>query len=489
MAVFREVFLVLLLTAAAVASKPNIVYVLTDDQDVKLGSLDALPVLKSLMTDQGLYFDNAFVTTPVCCPSRSSILTGKYTHNHHTYENTVERGCDAPSWRTLNENKTMGPYMSMAGYKTGYFGKYLNNYGEPDSGVDLSHIPPGWTRWFTLQGNSKYYNYSVSNQGVKETHGDNYTLDYFTDVIKAEAVKFIEESSETPIFMYIATPAPHRPATPAPQYESKFVGQVAPRSPSYNFDSKDKHWIISEGTPVMTKEVIGLVDELYEMRLETLLSVQDLLEAVVGALEKQKVLNNTYIFFNSDHGYHLGQFKQQGEKRQPYEEDIRVPLIVRGPGIKPNTTTQALALSIDMAATFLDLAGWPLPEDMDGQSLKPILLGEEPAETNYQFLVEYFGAGTSPGVGCFYYGPYVPFLHDCVNNTFLSLRMHNSQNGDQIFSDFFSTDAVPMSRSDIYFREYYNITEVKLKLHSSFWVGSMCALLVTPSIIGLLGAA
>ena len=94
---------------------------------------------------------------------------------------------------------------------------------------------------------SKYYEYAVSNQGVKETHGDNYTLDYFTDVIKAEAVKFIEESSDSPMFMYIATPAPHRPATPAPQYESKFVGQVAPRSPSYDFDSKDKHWIISEG--------------------------------------------------------------------------------------------------------------------------------------------------------------------------------------------------------------------------------------------------
>ena len=94
---------------------------------------------------------------------------------------------------------------------------------------------------------SKYYEYAVSNQGVKETHGDNYTLDYFTDVIRAEAVKFIEESSDSPMFMYIATPAPHRPATPAPQYESKFMGQVAPRSPSYDFDSKDKHWIISEG--------------------------------------------------------------------------------------------------------------------------------------------------------------------------------------------------------------------------------------------------
>lgn len=155
---------------------------------------------------------------------------------------------------------------------------------------------------------SKYYNYAVSNQGVAESHGDNYTLDYFTDVIKDEAVKFIEESSNSPIFMYIATPSPHRPATPAPQYQTKFVGQIAPRTPSYNISSSDKHWIISEGrfytytkkflfcsllsssyihvgTPFMTEEVMGLVDVLYEMRLETLLSVQDLVQAVIAALE------------------------------------------------------------------------------------------------------------------------------------------------------------------------------------------------------------
>ena len=94
---------------------------------------------------------------------------------------------------------------------------------------------------------SKYYNYSVSNQGIKERHGDNYTLDYFTDVIKTEAVRFIEETSDSPMFMYIATPAPHRPASPAPQYDNKFSGQLAPRTPSYNDNSKDKHWIISEG--------------------------------------------------------------------------------------------------------------------------------------------------------------------------------------------------------------------------------------------------
>jgi N-acetylglucosamine-6-sulfatase len=418
------------------------------------------------MTEQGLYFDNAFVTTPVCCPSRSSILTGKYTHNHHTYENVVEKGCDAPSWRVLNENKTVGPYMSMAGYKTGFFGKYLNNYGEPGTGTDISHVPPGWTRWFALQGNSKYYNYNVSNQGVREAHGDDYTLDYFTDVLREEAVKFIQDSSGSPMFMYIATPSPHRPATPAPQYDNKFLGQLAPRSPSYNDNSKDKHWIISDGTPVMTEEVIGLVDELYEMRLESLLSVQDLVQAVIQTLEKEQILNNTYIFYNSDHGYHLGQFKQQGEKRQPYDEDIRVPLIVRGPGIKPNSATQVLALNIDMAPTFLDLAGWPLPEDMDGQSLKSVLLGEEPQEASYQFLVEYFGAGSSPGVGCFFGGPYVPFLHDCINNTFLGLRMYDSENGDRLFSDFFLTDGVPMKQSDVYFQEYYNITEDYWEMHN-----------------------
>ena len=123
--------------------------------------------------------------------------------------------------------------------------------------VRLGWLPPACKLWYSVGSNnnipcvlvfSKYYNYAVSNQGVKESHGDNYTLDYFTDVIRAEAVKFIEASSDSPMFMYIATPSPHRPATPAPQYANKFPGQLAPRSPSYNVDGKDKHWIISEGT-------------------------------------------------------------------------------------------------------------------------------------------------------------------------------------------------------------------------------------------------
>lgn len=449
-------------------SQPNIVYILTDDQDVKLGSLEVQPAVKSLITEQGLYFNNAFVTTPVCCPSRSSILTGKYVHNHHTYENSVGKGCDAPSWRELNENKTIGLYMSQAGYRTGFFGKYLNNYGFEKTGVGVDHIPPGWTRWYTLRGNSVYYNYVVSNQGKAEEHKDNYSTDYLTDNVRRAAVEFIHSSEQdTPFFMYIATPAPHRPATPAPQYARRFAGKPAPRTPSFGGGAKDKHWLLSEGTPPLNSTITSAIDELYELRLESLLSVDDLVTAVFQALEHQGLINNTFIFYNSDHGYHLGQFNQQGEKRQPYEEDIRVPLIVRGPGVKSNSKTDALALSIDLAPTFLDLAGWPLPDDMDGESLKSVILGEEEAEqeeTSYRFLIEYFGAA-NPGSECFFGTLPVPFLHDCHNNTFLALRVYD-EGKDYIYSEFFLSDNVPLNTSQIYFSEYYDLVKDNWQLEN-----------------------
>jgi N-acetylglucosamine-6-sulfatase len=245
--------------------------------------------------------------------------------------------------------------MSRAGYQTAFFGKYLNNYAEKSSGVNVSHIPIGWHKWFGLVGNSKYYDYSVSNDGVEEKHGNDYEKDYFTDVIKREAIAFMENVIEThkdaPFFVYLATPAPHRPATPAPQYEHAFDNQVAPRTVSYNFEGKDKHWIISEGTPPMTNQTKEITDQLCRQRWETLLSVQDLVEEILQTLEKQNVMNDTFVFYNSDHGYHLGQFNQQGEKRQPYDEDIRVPLIVRGPGVARNSKTEMIGLNIDLVST------------------------------------------------------------------------------------------------------------------------------------------
>ena len=251
----------------------------------------------------------------VCC--RASILTGRYPHNTGTYENTVPYGCASQSWRDRNEPRTIGAVLSANGYRTGFFGKYLNMYALPDSGVGPEHVPQGWSKWFGLVGNSVYYNYDVSNDGKREHHGVDYATDYLPDLVKNESVKFIQDASDLPFFMYIAPPAPHRPATPAPQYNTTFAGKLAPRTPSYGYKGEDKHWLISTGTygpftmkhtchlswshvtcmsqvtlmshvvgtPVMNNYTRELVDQLYEDRLATLLSVQDMVEAVIDALE------------------------------------------------------------------------------------------------------------------------------------------------------------------------------------------------------------
>ncbi|XP_064385928.1 N-acetylglucosamine-6-sulfatase-like [Halichondria panicea] len=451
--------------------KPNIVYILTDDQDIKLGGVSNQTYVNDLLASEGLSFTNAFVTTPVCCPSRSSILTGKYVHNHYTYENSVDAGCNAPTWRSLNENSTIGTYLQKAGYKTGFFGKYLNNYGLPASGVGPEHIPPGWSTWFGLIGNSKYYDYSVSNNGVLEKHGHSYEKDYFTDLVRNHSVQFIKASTDSPFFAYIATPAPHRDAEPAPQYANVFKGKVAPRTASYGQHGKNKHWIISEGTPSLTSNGAQLIDNLYQDRKETLLSVDDLVKEVVSTLESEGILDNTFIFYNSDHGYHLGQFNQRGEKRQVYDENIRVPLIVRGPGIAPNTVTEALALNIDMAPTFIDFAGLPIPDSMDGVSLKETLEGGK-IEDSYNFAVEYFGEGSPFGHDVFYTGPNIPFIHDCTNNTWYAIRsfstIGSAKKYDTTLSHYYIKDSLlpPDERDDLYFTEMYDLTEDPWQLNN-----------------------
>ena len=141
---------------------------------------------------------------------RASILTGRYPHNTGTYENTVPYGCASQSWRDKNEPRTIGAILSANGYRTGFFGKYLNMYALPPSGVGPEHVPLGWTRWFGLVGNSVYYNYDISNDGKREHHGADYATDYLPDLVKNESVKFIQDASDLPFFMYIAPPAPHQ---------------------------------------------------------------------------------------------------------------------------------------------------------------------------------------------------------------------------------------------------------------------------------------
>ncbi|KAK7486445.1 hypothetical protein BaRGS_00022369 [Batillaria attramentaria] len=369
---------------------PNIVFVLTDDQDVEIGGQEPIQKIRNLIGKQGLVFDNMFVSSPLCCPSRSSIMTGKYVHNHRAYNNSINGGCSSRSWQEQQEPNA--------------FSVYLKKYGTDLAG-GVAHIPPGWDEWVGLVGNSKYYNYKLSINGQLEKHGSDYSTDYFTNYINRKAEGFLanQKPMGNPFFMMLSTPACHAPFTPADPYKNNFSNEKAPRNGSFNVKPKNKHWLIQQTKVPLPDGSITYIDDTFRNRWRTLLSVDDMVENVVNVLEKKGMLQNTYIFFSSDNGYHLGQFGLPYDKRQLYEFDVRVPLMVRGPGIKPGQVTQQNAMNIDLGPTFIDLSGQDVPEGMDGKSLASIWnsgRNETQAAFRTELLVEHSGEHGFAVSGC-----------------------------------------------------------------------------------------
>lgn len=211
-------FLIALLAPAAparAAARPNIVFILTDDQDLVLGSLDFMPRTRALIARQGMTLSNHFVPLSLCCPSRSTILTGAYPHNHRVYTNFPPDGGYERFDELGHEDGTIATALHAAGYRTALFGKYLNGY----PGVEgPAHVPPGWDEWASPVAGSPYaaYRYTLNENGkpVKYASSDG---DYVTDVLAAKAAAFVRRSaaSPQPFFLYLATYAPHKPSTPA----------------------------------------------------------------------------------------------------------------------------------------------------------------------------------------------------------------------------------------------------------------------------------
>jgi len=380
--------------AAAAAGAPNIILILTDDQDVQLSSGDYMPNVKRLLARPGTSFSNFYVPLSLCCPSRTAILRGQYPHNTGVLTNTLPFGGFEKAHASGIESATVATLLHDAGYRTALLGKYLNGYPETAS---PTYIPPGWDEWYSPAAGNPYteYNYTLNENGALLVYRDT-PADYLTDVIRARAVDFIKRAATTPdqpLFVYFSTYAPHEPFTPAPRHAALFPDAIAPRPPSFNEpDVSGKPDFIKSRRLLTAGEIAG-IDEDYRNRLRSLQAVDEAVADMLDALAATGRLSNTYVFFTSDNGFHMGEHRLLPGKYTPYETDIHVPLIVRGPGVPAGVVRNQLAGSFDLAETFADLAGVLPLTFSDGRSLKGLLGATLPAAWREAILLEEFERG------------------------------------------------------------------------------------------------
>jgi arylsulfatase A-like enzyme len=367
------------------AVKPNIVFILTDDLNVEV--YGHMPKLKQLLDDQGTSFSNHFLNISLCCPSRTAILRGQYAHNTQIFGNSPPQGGFEAFYAHNSEADTLPVWMAAAGYRTVLMGKYLNGY--PNT-APADYIPPGWTEWYSPVAGNPYseYNYDLNENGTTHAYGAT-PADYFVDVISTKAVDFIHRAANdhTPFYMHVTPYVPHAPATPPDRYLADFPGAKAPRTPSFNeADVSDKPmWLATK--PLLTANQIAGIDALYGKRLRSMEAIQDLVQAIVDALQETGQLDHTYIVFTSDNGFHQGQHRLDSGKNTEFDEDLFVPLIVRGPSVPAGATVDHMTVNVDFAPTFVDLAGATIPATIDGRSLVPLLGGTPPPLASWRQLV------------------------------------------------------------------------------------------------------
>uniref|UniRef100_A0A1A9WMW8 Sulfatase N-terminal domain-containing protein n=1 Tax=Glossina brevipalpis TaxID=37001 RepID=A0A1A9WMW8_9MUSC len=421
---------------------PNIVLFLTDDQDLYLHGMKPMRLVQRLIGAKGTTLTNAFTTSPLCCPSRASLLSGMYAHNHRTLNNSESGGCNAKHWRKHIEPEALPVLLQRQGYDTFFAGKYLNEYKG-------NEVPPGWKEFYGLHGNSRYYNYTLRENAFNKT----YESVYLTDLLSKRALKFINKrvNSNKPFFLMVAPPAPHQPFIPAERHKGFFERVTALKTPNFNKIFKDKHWLLANFDKI-PDVILNLMDIYFQKRWESLLAVDEMVAAIMELLDRQKQLENTYIIYTSDNGYHIGQFGQPFDKRQPYETDIRIPLMIRGPQISAGTTVNAVVALIDLAPTILEWANIPTQARMDGQSMQPFLINSDvydaAMDKNYRrsLLIQHHGEGTMDS-----YNPLCPWerddrLYECNweaachcqdawNNTYACVR-HFSYQLNRLYCEF-----------------------------------------------------
>lgn len=364
------------------AKRPNIVLVLTDDEDFKTHSF--LPNVKSLLVDKGAVFDNYFVTYSFCCPSRATALRGQYAHNHRIVGNDVPSGGFAKFRELGHETLTVATWLHDAGYHTAILGKYLNHY-EPTTDAPA----PGWDEWYVPGSeNYAYFNYWMNENGTPVHYGSD-PEDYLTDVIARRTLSIIEQqaATEQPFFVYVAPYAPHSPATPAPRHASLFADQAYPRTPAFDEgDVSDKPSVIRD-LPRLAEWELEAIDRHGKERAQSIQSVDEMVQQIVETLDRTGELDNTYIVYASDNGFHQGEHRMFFGKTTAYEEDIHVPMILRGPGVPEGIRLKPFVLNNDLAPTFAAMAGVAPPSFVDGRNLLP-LIQDQTRPWRQTFMIE-----------------------------------------------------------------------------------------------------
>jgi N-acetylglucosamine-6-sulfatase len=373
----------LALAGPAAGAPPNVVVFMTDDQTAS--SVSAMPNVQRLIARQGATFDNSFASFPLCCPSRATFLTGQYAHNHGVFDNVLPRG----GFAKLDHSNTLATWLSDAGYRTIHVGKYLNGYGYKRPRT----VPPGWTDWHALVGASvyQYFGFTMNDNG-RTTRYPRTPAFYQTDVLARKAVDMVRTASRgtRPFFMWNAFVAPHfsftrrpepddppnyitRTPVPAPRDRNRFSDEPLPMPPSFNEeDISDKPDTVRFQHPPINDRVRAAIKESYQQELESLQSVDRAIGQVVAELERTGQLDRTLIVFTSDNGYFHGEHRLPREKILPYEPAIRVPLMIRGPGVPVGVHRDQLVSNQDLAPTILDLTRVEAKRVLDGVSLLPL---------------------------------------------------------------------------------------------------------------------
>jgi N-acetylglucosamine-6-sulfatase len=373
---------------------PNIVLIVTDDQS--FAQMSALPKTQKLIGSNGVQFSNFIVSYPLCCPSRATLFTGEYAHNNGVLGNNPEQ--DGGGWVSLNHpHRTLASWLQSAGYDTVHFGKWANSYG-------ASRIQPGWRRWSALYGSSThYYGFEMLGRHRQVRSFGTGVHDYQTDVITDLAARYLrgESARRAPFFLSIGYLAPHSgtgrddaagrrclgvneegapqkfSAVPPPRYATAF--DDAELSPPHSFNEPqvgDKPPV--QRLPSLTLEQIGRVTLGYGCELAALKAVDDGVERIYRALQQAGQADNTVIVFTSDNGAFHGEHRRRG-KNSPYEEAIRVPLMISGPGVPRREVISDPVSNTDLPTTLLDFAGVKVRPSMarpqDGRSLLPLVKG------------------------------------------------------------------------------------------------------------------